>query len=390
MTQQKKSWKFSLSSRTIGRFLLSVAAQTVFGSWCQAQVEVALLIAPVLPGASAIRSKHSRMLVSSLAVCVFFLACFQQAFGVDTDKTDLGKNAVSEDSKPANVGWTKFQDSFEKAFSLSVPQGWTVQGGLFRLGFSDARGMISIKSPDGKIDLRIGDLAIPVYTAPGKYRAREGLNYDLGAEAQLVFATYRTGPQFAALYSQARFGTVCQDPQKNPSHINFTMPDYSPLDFTPKHSSAGQIAWLCQTSDGPRVALTFARTVDAGQMWGVLTLVSLLAPPDQVQQARDIALHCVRSLKLEPKWIAYQHNMEKEGLEYMRARQDRRTCWPDKQIHQFESRMREMQEEVTAFEQHRPVGGTCFGRKGELAEILDGVTPTVDPLATNAPGPAFH
>lgn len=320
---------------------------------------------------------------------VLFVACGQQALGLDADKGDSGKNTISKNLKPTNVDWTEFQDPFENAFSLSVPQGWTVQGGLFRLGFSDVRAMVSIKSADGRIELRIGDVTIPGYTTPSKYRPHEGQVYSLGAEAQLVIAKYRTGQQFAVVYSNARFGSVCQNPQKLPKHIHFGMPDYSPIDSTRKHVSAGQVAWLCQTSDGARVALTFTRTVDAGQVWSVLTMVSLLAPPDQLQQARDIALKCVRSLKLKPKWIAYQHDMDREGLEYLRGRQGRRSwCWPSIQS-QFESRMRAMQEEVNAFEQHQLVGGS-LGQMGVIAQVLNGVAPTADPLATKTRSTVFH
>lgn len=43
---------------------------------------------------------------------------------------------LGRDSSPA---WVKFQDPFEHAFTVDVPKGWTAKGGLFRLGYSDAR-----------------------------------------------------------------------------------------------------------------------------------------------------------------------------------------------------------------------------------------------------------
>jgi len=47
----------------------------------------------------------------------------------------------------------KFEDPFEQAFTVEVPQGWTVRGGLFRLGYSDYRPMIDLVSPDGSINI---------------------------------------------------------------------------------------------------------------------------------------------------------------------------------------------------------------------------------------------
>ena len=37
------------------------------------------------------------------------------------------------------VTWTSFQDPTEQAFTVEVPKGWTIKGGLFRVGYSDAR-----------------------------------------------------------------------------------------------------------------------------------------------------------------------------------------------------------------------------------------------------------
>ena len=345
------------------------------------------------------------------ALCVSFLACRQSASGLDS-KTYIGGNTGAANDSNTNAGWTQFQDPFEHAFSLSVPQGWTVQGGLFRFGFSDERPMVSIKSPDGKIDLRIGDVTIPSYTAPNGYYTREGQPYDLGAQAQLVVARYRTGPQYAVLYSKARFGSVCRNAQENPSQIDFSMPDYLPVESLQGHGSAGQIAWLCDTSDGQRVALTFTRTLDSGQLWQVSTMVSLLAPPDQIEQARNIALQCVRSLKVDPQWLAYQHDMDQEGLQYQQMRQQRRRDQISAQIQQFESHMRAMQSQVNSFERHQSMQ---VSQVEGFTNVLNGITPTTDPMtgeqrmawtgtkdnywvnglgqvvnATNAPSPSYH
>jgi hypothetical protein len=62
--------------------------------------------------------------------------------------------------------WVKFEDPLEQAFSVEVPRGWTVRGGLFRMGFSDERPMVDLTSPDGRVNVRLGDLSIPAYTIP--------------------------------------------------------------------------------------------------------------------------------------------------------------------------------------------------------------------------------
>ena len=76
---------------------------------------------------------------------------------------DLTKSATPGGSA---LVWTRFEDPFEQSFSLEVPKGWTVRGGLFRMGYSDERPMVDLLSPDGFVNVRLGDLAIPTYALP--------------------------------------------------------------------------------------------------------------------------------------------------------------------------------------------------------------------------------
>ncbi len=62
----------------------------------------------------------------------------------------------------SDLKWEKFQDPFEHAFTIEVPQGWTVKGGLFRVGYSDYRPMLDLQSPDGKAPDPVGRCGHPV------------------------------------------------------------------------------------------------------------------------------------------------------------------------------------------------------------------------------------
>nr|HEV7952844.1 hypothetical protein [Candidatus Acidoferrales bacterium] len=135
-----------------------------------------------------------------IVICAVAIAC---AISI----ARAGSRTVT--SAPAgNITWLKFTDPLEQAFTLEVPQGWTVKGGMFRLGYSDHREMIDMTSPDGKINIRIGDLSIPPYFLPNQYH-REGEIYDLGAQAQGRVARYRTGQEFSTAYGKVRFARVC-------------------------------------------------------------------------------------------------------------------------------------------------------------------------------------
>jgi hypothetical protein len=308
---------------------------------------------------------NSRKGILSLvcAVSLSLLACREPASGL-----------TSQASNP-NVNWTQYTDPFEQAFSLQVPQGWTVQGGLFRMGYSDERPMVNLKSPDGQVEIRFGDVSVPSYTPPNPYHTREGEIYDLGAQAQMVVEHYRTGPEYAVMYAHSRFAHQCRNPQAPPSVTEFSVPDVIPV--SGDQVSAGQIAYVCQTDSGQKIALTYVKTVRVGQIWQVATLVSIMAPSGRLDDARSIALHSAQSFHLSQQWMAYQQQMDAEGLQYQRARQQRRRDELGQQVQQFEARMHAMQNQVNSFERHQ---AAFQGQVDQFSNALNGLTPTTDPL----------
>jgi hypothetical protein len=276
----------------------------------------------------------------------------------------------------ADAAWSPFQDPMEHAFSVDVPQGWTVRGGLFRLGYSDERVMVDVRSADGTMAIRLGDVAIPSYAVPSQYHNREGEVYDLGAQARLIVARYRTGPEFAVLYSQARFHELCRDPQPDSADAGFAVPDYLPPEPTGE-TSAGQIAWRCSTPQGPRVVFAYTRTARANGIWQAPTIVSFIAPPQKSALAGSIALQMVRSFRLSPAWLEYQKQMDAEGLQYQRMRQQQRVAAIQQQVRQFEAQMQAMQNQVDAFESRQAAQAA---QVQSFTNVLNGITPTNDPL----------
>lgn len=272
------------------------------------------------------------------------------------------------------IQWTKFQDANERAFVVDVPANWTVKGGLFRLGYSDARAMIDMNSPDRKINIRMGDVAIPAYFVPNQLHAREGETYDLGAQAQLTIARYRPGDQFAALYAKSRFKNVCASFSPQAAAAGDTMPDYVPEDVAAKQSSAGQAAFRC---DNSRIAYVYSRTSLYQGFWTVRTLGSFVAPPDQVELARSILARCAQSFQISPEWKQYQARLDQEALVYQRARQQQRRRELSQQVAQFEMKMQAMRNQVSSFERQQSRQADQVAGWGNT---LTGITPTIDPL----------
>jgi hypothetical protein len=308
-----------------------------------------------------------------------FATSTRQSTRASAPSQTVGQKASPSNASAAaqSVTWTKFQDSAERSFSLEVPQGWTVRGGLFRLGYSDQRPMVDMTSPDGKINVRLGDVTIPSYVLPSQFHEREGEVYDLGAQAQMVVARYRTGPDFAVLYSHVRFYRVCQNPSADVDDVDFAMQDYLPADSASTQTSTGRIAYRCSTSGGPRVAFVYVRTSLYGTIWQTPALASFLAPADQVSLAKNVLLHAAQTFRLNPQWLEYQKQMDAYGLQYQRALQQQRMQALAQQVQQFQQKMQAMQNQVNAFERHQQAQSA---QVDSFSQALRGVTPTTDPL----------
>lgn len=288
-----------------------------------------------------------------------------------------GPVATSLAPPPAPQQWIQFTDPNEHAFMLDVPSGWTVRGGLFRLGYSDERPMVDMRSPDGQIDLRLGDVAVPTYATPSPNHTREGEVYNLGAQAQMIVARYRTGPEFAVLYAPSRFSDICHNPQSDATAPELTVADYLPIPPNAAQSSSGQITYRCQGAEGPLVAYAYTKTALTGQIWQAPILASFAAPPDKVGEARSLLAHSAQSFRLDPEWMQYQQRLDAEGLQYQRQRQQGRMIALGQQVQQFEAKMQATQNQVNAFEAHQ----AAQAKQVEgFTDILNGVTPTTNPL----------
>jgi hypothetical protein len=307
---------------------------------------------------------YSKTLTLSSFLAVFF--CFT-----------LGCSSMPPTAAKAENSWQKFDDpSSEHAFSVDIPKGWTAKGGLYRLGYSDWRVMVDLKSPDGKINFRLSDVSIPYYSSPTPSH-REGDHVDLGAQAQLTVARYATGQEYAEKYAQSRFKAMCKSLTADPGAAAVSVPDYLPVDRAAKRSTTGEVTYHCDGPAGPMIAFAYARTNDLAGVWAVRTLVSYIAPQEQAAMVQSIMLHCVQSFHPNPEWVKYQGQMDAEGLQYQKQRQAGRMRQLQADVAQAEAKMKAMQGQVASFERGQAQRQAQF-QSWDYAFI--GITPTVDPM----------
>ena len=212
------------------------------------------------------------------------------------------------------AGWTKFADPVEQAFTVEVPKGWTVRGGLTRKGILDPRPMVDAVSPDGRMNYRLGDASIPPYTTPGPLTMqlgfREGSPYSPGGRIQGMIAAYRNGPEFAKMYVMNRFGRTCGDLQfKTVRQAKAVVPSSFGA------VSAGEVVFTCKSSSwGEMTGYQYAETLllgdrNNGGLWTVQALFGFFAPQSDAKTAQEIMSHSVSTYRVSEQWTQAQNSV---------------------------------------------------------------------------------
>jgi len=275
-----------------------------------------------------------------------------------------------------NLQWVRYTDNAEGAFSMEVPVGWQVEGGMYRLGYFDVRWMMDIRSLDGKVIIRINDADVPPYVLPGPHSGPAGRPAIRPQMFQMFVDNYQEAQTYAQTYAKRRFASVCNSLTPTQSDWKPTMPPAWHEQEQPARITDASLAYNCATSDGPRVANAYAVTAIHGRdgLWMVDVLITLLATPDRLQEARSMTQHMIDTWEETPKWKSYQAQITQVGLGQMQAAfhqfmqqmavyHQERTQAMNQQVAGFEKRMQQQADQVTSF-----------------GNILTGVTNLVDPV----------
>lgn len=231
----------------------------------------------------------------------------------------LGASSASALPKSAAaLNWVRYTDSAEGAFSIEVPVGWQIQGGMYRFGYFDVRWMIDARSLDGKVILRINDPNVPPYVLPGPHVAPLGHAEIKPQQYQMMVENFREAQPVAEAYAKHRFGSVCKSMTPRVADWTPRMPQKW-LGESGSRMSQASVAYDCPTSDGPRTAIVFAINTlhpETG-LWQSLPL-SILAAPEDVSLSEAMVQRMVDSWEATPEWLEHQDEMTQMGLEKIR------------------------------------------------------------------------
>jgi hypothetical protein len=263
---------------------------------------------------------------------------------------------LSQPLAPApGTSWTTFQDPAEQAFTIDVPRGWKITGGLYRFGPLDPRIMVDMVSPDGKTDIRIGDYRVPPFAVlTPTLRAtgfHEGSRYTPRNMAQMIVANYRSGWVFADVYGQGRFSKLCSNlrlksmQKQNPVH--------SSQGFAA--STAGDVVYACESSAGTQLAYVFAETqlttMQSVGNWSVNFLYSFITPQSQGAETVKILYHSLSTFQVSQQWYSRQLQINgqaadtamrdfEHNMSTIRADYERRTAASQSQFESFDRALR--------------------------------------------------
>ncbi len=217
----------------------------------------------------------------------------------------------------AMVDW---RDPNEGAFALPVPRGWQVAGGMVRPNPFFYKPEVVVASPDGSIQVRLGDAAVPNYTepitVPGMGQMPEGGR----GISQMVEMHYRPGHRFLTeLYLPYRFGAAvsnlqAQDLPAVAERAYRLRPPAPPLQG---RADAGAVSFSLHTPAGTRQAwflvvtrLEAAPGLNAAWYIGLADIMGYVCMPGQEGQARAVLAEMVRGWRWDTRWLQSQFSAD--------------------------------------------------------------------------------
>jgi hypothetical protein len=218
------------------------------------------------------------------------------------------------------LSFVNWNDPHEGAFSTSVPQGWQVIGGTYRLSAVDVRYALVMGSPDSQVRAAIGDSSFGGFIQPTPMLAmaglREGMYYQLGDGSKLEIRRYLNGQQFARAYVEIVLSRMCSSPQIRSNNVredlaSTFMEAARAEGYANVPVPAGDVSFTCNLNGRPMQGKYVAGTIQVPGMsgiWFAYRLYGYLATAGRELEAEKVLTQSVQNWKFNPQWVAEQKN----------------------------------------------------------------------------------
>jgi hypothetical protein len=232
-----------------------------------------------------------------------------------------GSSSPEMTRKPSQE-YVRWQDPRENAFSVEVPKGWRVNGGLFRFSVIDVRGAIEVSSPDGQIRITAGDAEIPIFMEPFSFMGityREGTWYQAGYGNNYYIRSYVKGTPFAREYVQGKLARGCsdlafvqegtRDRQDTVGAMNAVLAEWASLGIYAS-LTAGETAFTCRSNGQLLQGYYFASTglarTQVGNWWRPQYFFGYTASSGNEWVAQTTLEQMLRSYQVNQVWARMQ------------------------------------------------------------------------------------
>lgn len=233
-------------------------------------------------------------------------AKLKDAIGTQYAAPPVNVQSVAATAGPSGSGqWTTFSDTREHAFTAEVPEGWQVEGGLFRHTPTDPNVVIRMMSPDHRTYLMVGDQNLTLYATP------------TGGPPAPATSRYLPGADFARAYVEHAMPSQCSNVVVTGQK---TRPDLAQGPWTKANPQArhdgGEATFTCELGDVPAHGMVAATTYIyvmpgnyGGNLWTADLLAGAVASADRYDGALEMLKHVVASVRINPAWMQRQQQM---------------------------------------------------------------------------------
>lgn len=220
-----------------------------------------------------------------------------------------GAHAAPQEGSDA-LSFVTWREPNEGAYTVSLPQGWKISGGIRRRTPVDVRSALNVVSPDGVIQLFIGDYDVPPAREPDSVTRTAGLREGRVYDGTLI-ARYQTGVEFARRYPAWK---LCRQPQivqsgilrKETETLSAEVARYGWSMATAASASMGEAMFRCGEAEGFVMATTLLARPARGpgaSVWGVYQLAGFITHDSaQGYFAKYILSTMLASLKMNHEW----------------------------------------------------------------------------------------
>jgi hypothetical protein len=266
---------------------------------------------------------------------------------------------------PTVIVWVKYTEPTEHAFTVDGPRGYTVKPLEVRRGPIDYVLQTRAVAPDNSIDVRINDGSIPAFSEPTPLNERLGLHPGMTTESRgqrFMIRSYVAALPFAYDYAKQMMAPFCAQPALKAARP-LPVPAFAAPATPISSTDVGEVYFECPNHG--RVGYLYVITTRMHDpsspigTWGVAVLVGFTSARARAGEGFAIARHMAFSVSPNPQWYAGVLQIAQQQNNQIMADFDRQ-----QQVRQA---------------QLAKVDDTQDRDEQAFDDIINGVTPTVDP-----------